>query len=94
MAVESLAKLSEDKIKRQAYQRRLDELHAYEHFLKESEENKRRAEEYEKRAEEYEKRENRFIKYMVDNNFSMDEITRATGLSEKEIMELMPKSAE
>ena len=55
MAVEALVKLSKDKIKRQAYQRRLDELHSYNLMLRRSEENQRRAEEDRRRAEEAER---------------------------------------
>jgi predicted transposase/invertase (TIGR01784 family) len=55
MAMETLAQISEDKIKRQAYQRRLDELHSYNKMIKDSEENRIRAEENRIRAEELEK---------------------------------------
>jgi len=37
-AIETLNRLSADKVKRQAYQRRLDELHSYNHLVKENEE--------------------------------------------------------
>jgi predicted transposase/invertase (TIGR01784 family) len=59
MAVETLVRLSQDKIKRQAYQRRLDELNSYNRALARAEradEFERRAEEFERRAEESERR--------------------------------------
>jgi len=37
-AMKTLARLSEDKIKRQAYQRRLDELRSYNHIMRQNEE--------------------------------------------------------
>jgi len=53
MAVSALARQSEDKIIRQAYQRRKDEIFFYNKNMAEKEEYKRKADEYRRSADEY-----------------------------------------
>jgi len=55
-AVTELVKLSADAVRRQEYQRRLDELYSYNLLLMEKEEAERRAEETERRVEKVERR--------------------------------------
>ena len=102
MAVATLARLSEDKIKRQAYQRRLDELHSYKRVLAGAEEDRRRAEEYKRHAEEYKRRAeeserrekeslSKTAKYLQGKHYSVAEIAEAMELTEQKIEELLQK---
>ena len=82
MAVETLARLSEDKIERQAYQRRLDELHSYNLLLARS----ARAEESERRAEES---FSSMANFLQGKHYSVAEIAEAMNLSEQKIKEIL-----
>ena len=87
VAVETLARLSEDKIKRQAYQRRLDELYSYNRLLASLEESNRRAEESEHRAEESEHRAEEFEHRWEESEHRAEEFEHRWEESERHAKE-------
>ena len=103
MAVETLARLSEDKIKRYEYQRRLDELHSYnllladvvraEESVRQAKESERQAKESERQAKESERQANESLsssaKFLLRKNYSVAEIAEAMNLPEQKVKELL-----
>jgi len=77
LAVTTLARQSKDKITRQAYQRRLDEIYFYNKNMAERDEYKRRAEKEQRRAEKEQRRAEVAESALEERNRALEERNRA-----------------
>ena len=93
MAVETLSRLSADKINRQAYQRRLDEIHSYNMKLAKIDELKSVNEELKRDKEESDRRMKAALQNLMNKGHSISEAAEVMSLAVWEAEEMLNSDA-